>query len=414
MKQLFAGQFGRLFVAILALVTVGFVGCKKTEPQAAGAARGGPGGGGSANNAAPRAVKTTQSEARMIARAVEAPGTLAADEQATISFKVAGRLDQLRVDLGSSVRKGQVLATLETQDFKSRVNQAEAALQQARARLGLSPEGADDNFDILRTALVRQAAAVLAEARANRERTRKLVEEGVQPRAELDSVESTYQVADSRYQDAMEEVRNRQAVLLQRRAELQSAKQQLAETTIYAAFDGSIRERRANLGEYLNAGMPVVTLVRLHPLRLRVEVPERDVQGIRVGQAVSVAVEGEAVTAAGKVARISPALSEQSRTLILEAEVVNASGRLRPGSFAKAVIQTARTDAIVTVPPDAVVNFAGIQKVFTIKDGKAVENTVLVGRRAADWVEITEGLKANQTIILAPGNLAPGAPVTVN
>jgi RND family efflux transporter MFP subunit len=388
--------------------------CKKTEPQAASAGRGGGNLGGGANHAAPRAVKTAISEARVISRTVEAPGTLAADEQATISFKVAGRLDQLRVDLGSSVRKGQVLATLETQDFKSRVNQAEAALQQARARLGLSPEGTDDKFDIQKTALVRQAAAVLAEARANRERTRKLVEEGVQPRAELDSVESTYQVADSRYQDAIEEVRNRQAVLLQRRAELQSAKQQLAETIIYAPFDGSIRERRANLGEYLNAGMPVVTLVRLHPLRLRVEVPERDVQGIRVGQAVSVTVEGEFEPATGKVARISPALVEQSRTLILEAEVVNTRGRLRPGSFAKAVIQTARTDNIVTVPPDAVVNFAGIQKVFTIKDGKAVENTVLLGRREEGWVEITEGLQAAQTIILAPGNLAPGAPVTVN
>jgi multidrug efflux pump subunit AcrA (membrane-fusion protein) len=259
-------------------------GCSKNEPQAASPR----GGGGDAAKQPPRPVKVTQAISRAVARTVEAPGTLAADEQATISFKVAGRLDQLRVDLGTPVRKGQIIAQLETQDFQSRVNQAEAALQQARVRLGLAADGTNDNINIENTALVRQQRALLEEAKNNLDRTSRLVSEGVQPRAELDRADSAYKVADSRYQDAIEEVRNRQAVLLQRRAELQSAKQQLAETTLYAPFDGTVRERRANLGEFLAAGTPVVTIVRLHPLRLRVEVPERDAQGIRVGQPVRV------------------------------------------------------------------------------------------------------------------------------
>ena len=396
-------------------------GCGKSEPQAAssggggrgGAGGGGRGGGNDAANLPPKAVKVVQSGERSIVRTVEAPGTLAADEQATISFKVAGRLDKLRVDLGTPVRKGQIIAQLETQDFQSRVNQAVAALQQARVRLGLPPDGENDEIKIENTAVVRQTRALLEEAKNNLERGSQLVKEGVQPRAELDRVESAYKVAESRYQDAIEEVRNRQGVLLQRRAELQSAKQQLAETTLYAPFDGSIRERRANFGEYLSAGNPVVTVVRLHPLRLRVEVPERDAQGIRAGQSVSVTVEGEQETATGRIARISPAIQEQSRTLILEAEVDNQRGRLRPGSFAKAAIQTSSRNTAVTVPPAAVVTFAGIQKVFSIKDGKAYEISVVVGRRQDDWVEIVEGLKANQTVILAPGNLAPGQAVTV-
>ena len=412
---------------LLALALFSFTACKKSEPQAAGGGPGAPGGGkpggggpggrggeGGANNAAPKAVQVGQSESRTVARTIEAPGTLAADEQATISFKVAGRLDKLQVDLGSAIRKGQIIAQLETMDFKSRVNQSDAALQQARVRLGLAPEGTDDNINIENTALVRQAAAVLSEAKANLERSRQLVNQGVQPRATLDTVEANSKVAESRYQDALEEIRNRQAVLLQRRAELQSAKQQLAETTIYAPFDGSIRERRANQGEFLSAGNPVVTLVRLHPLRLRVEVPERDAIGIRKGQTVTVSVDGEVEKATGRIARISPAISEQSRTLIVEAEVINTQGRLRPGSFAKAAILTTTVNAIITVPPAAIVNFAGIQKVFTIKDGKALEKPIIIGRRETDWVEITEGLKAGEAVILSPGNLATGAPVTVN
>ncbi len=406
----------KLFLSTTILLlasTLFFSGCGKNEQQAAAPGGGGGKGGGDISKQPPKAVKVAQASERSINRSVEAPGALAADEQATTSFKVAGRLDKLRVDLGTPVRKGQMIAQLETQDFQSRVNQTVAALQQARVRLGLPPEGENDDIKIENTALVRQTQALLEEAKSNLDRTSQLVKEGVQPRAEMDRVESAYKVADSRYQDSIEEVRNRQAVLLQRRAELQSAKQQLAETTLYAPFDGSIRERRANPGEYLTAGTPVVTVVRLHPLRLRIEVPERDAQGIRAGQPVRVTVEGEADFASGRIARISPAIQEQSRTLIIEAEVENQRGRLRPGSFAKATIQTSSSNSVITVPPSAVITFAGIQKVFSIKDGKAIEINVVVGRRENDWVEIVEGLKANDTVILAPGNLAPGQPVTV-
>ncbi len=400
----------------LALVTLLFSlpllalnGCSKNEPQAASAR-----GGDNAAKQPPKQVKVTEASERFITRNVEAPGTLAADEQATVSFKVAGRLDKLRIDLGTPVRKGQLIALLETEDFISRINQTEAGLQQARARLGLSPTGENDNIVLENTAVVRQAHAVLEETKQNLERARQLVKEGVQPRAELDRVESAFKVADSRYQDAIEEVRNRQALLLQRRAELHAAKQQLAEATLYAPFDGSVKERRANLGEYLTAGAPVATIVRLHPLRLRVEIPEREAQGIRVGQQVRVTVEGDAEQAAGRIARISPAIQEQSRTLIIESEVDNQRGRLRPGSFAKASVQTSSNNSAIIVPPAAVVTFAGIQKVFTVKDGKAIERNVVVGRREADWYEILEGVKAGEPVILSPGTLVPGQPVTVS
>jgi RND family efflux transporter MFP subunit len=339
-----------------------------------------------------------------------APGTLAADEQATLSFKVAGRVSEIKIDLGSPARKGQVIAILETTEFNVRLQQAEAALQQARVRLGLPPQGADDRVDAEKTSLARQARALLEEAKSNRERTIQLVNQGIQSKAELDRVESAFKVADSRYQDALEEVRNRQAVLLQRRSELAIAQQQLIETTLYAPFDGAVRERRASLGEYLNAGAPVATIVRLHPLRLRVETPEREAQGIKVGQSVRVLVEGDQQSYSGRVARLSPAFQEQSRTLIIEAEVDNQQGKLRPGSFAKAEIQTSTTSDVVMVPASAIVTFAGIQKVFSVKDNKAVEKTVVVGRRDGDWA-VVEGVDAGAPIILSPGNLVSGQPV---
>src|SRR5262245_63839290 len=206
---------------------------------AAGACRGGEsqvvasrGREGGASNLPVKQVKLAQSEARRLTQTVTAPGTLAADEQAALSFKVAGRVNEIMIDLGSQVRKGQVIANLETTEFKVRLQQAEAALQQARVRLGLTPQGADDGVEAENTSLARQARAVLEEAKANRERTVQLVSQGIQSKAELDRVESAYKVADSRYQDAIEEVRNRQAVLLQRRSELAIAQQQLIDTTL--------------------------------------------------------------------------------------------------------------------------------------------------------------------------------------
>jgi RND family efflux transporter MFP subunit len=391
------------FVILLLPILFFLGGCSGGEAQVA-ASR------GAAANLPARQVKLAKSEARRLAQTVTAPGTLAADEQATLSFKVAGRVSEIKVDLGSQARKGQVIAVLETVEFKVRLQQAEAALQQARVRLGLPPQGNDDRIEPENTSLARQARAVLEEAKSNRERTTQLVNQGIQSKADLDRVESAFKVADSRYQDALEEVRNRQAVLLQRRSELAIAQQQLVEATLYAPFDGAVRERTASLGEYLNAGAPVATIVRLHPLRLRVETPEREAQGIKAGQPVRVLVEGDQQSYTGRVARLSPAFQEQSRTLIIEAEVDNQHGKLRPGSFARAEIQTSVTSDVVMVPTSAIVTFAGIQKVFSVNDNKAVEKNVVVGRREGDWV-VVEGLDAGAPVILAPGNLVSGQPI---
>jgi RND family efflux transporter MFP subunit len=146
---------------------------------------------------------------------------------------------------------------------------------------------------------------------------------------------------------------------------------------------------------------------------LRVEVPEREAQGIRIGQPARIIVEGDDRSAnSGHVARLSPAFQEQSRTLIIEAEVDNQQGRLRPGSFAKAEIHTTATSDVVMVPAAAVVTFAGIQKVFLAKDGKAMEKTVVVGRRENDWV-VVDGLEAGAPVILSPGNLVSGQRVSI-
>src|SRR4030095_3830480 len=305
----------RFIAGLLFCVLASFCGaCKSGYQGSAQQAR--PG-----ENTSARQVKTARVEETPFGETVTANGTLAAFDQSTASVKVAGRLNAISVDLGSVVQRGQVIAQLEPNDYKLRVQQSEAALGQARARLGLSPDGTDDKVSAEQTGTVRQAKAQLDEARLNRERAVRLVEQGVVARADYDAADASFKVAQSRYQDALEEIRNRQALLAQRRSELALARQQLADTALSAPWDGIVQLKRASVGEYLAAGAPVVDIVRMNPLRLRAEVPERDASTVRFGQNVRVSVEGDGKVYLGQIKRLSPVITAQNRMLMVEADV---------------------------------------------------------------------------------------------
>jgi len=361
---------------------------------------------------APRQVKTTAVAETPFGETVTANGTLAAYDQTTVSVKVPGRVRTISVDLGSVVSQGQVIAQIDPQDYQLRVQQADAALAQARARLGLAPEGTDDRIDPEQTATVRQARAVLDEARYNRDRASRLVEQGVIAKAEFDSATATFKVAEGKYQDAYEEIRNRQGILAQRRSELALARQQLKDTSVVAPLNGIVQEKRTSVGEYLAAGAPVVNIVKMDPLRLRAEIPERESHTVHTGQDVHVTVEGDPIVYSGKIMRLSPVIAEQNRMLVVEADVRN-NGKLRPGSFAHAEIVTNDAKMAVTVPNNAIVTFAGIEKVLVVQNGKALEKPITTGRRSTDFTEIIAGINVGEKVIVDPGNLQTGQAVEV-
>ena len=389
---------------VIAAISLSSAGCKSGYPVSARNTGG--------ESREPRPVKVAQASEISMEQTVSVTGTLAAFDQATVSAKVPGRMKSIAVDLGSVMKQGQVIAQIEQQDYQLRLQQAEAGLAQARARVGLSPEGKDDRIDPEATGTVRQAKAMLDDARLKLERAQSLVQRGVIAKAQLDGADAEHKVALSRYQDAIEEIRNRQALVVQRRSELEIARQQLADSTIYAPFDGVVQEKRASIGEYLSAASPIVNVVRMDPLRLRAEVPEREARNVKAGQEVRVTLEGDPNVYAGKIARISPTISAQNRVLIVEAEVRN-NGQLRPGSFARAEIVSAGGSSALAVPSNAVVSFAGIDKVILVQEGKAVEKPVTLGRRTAEWTEVLSGVKAGDAVVINPGNLQSGQPVVI-
>jgi RND family efflux transporter MFP subunit len=273
-------------------------------------------------------------------------------------------------------------------------------------------DGPHDEVEIDQTSSVRQARATLEEQRQQLERARSLVDQKLIAAAEFDTSQAAFVRAESALFSARDEVRNRQATLRQRRSELRMAKQQLADTGVRAPLSGTVQARQATAGEYLAAGAAVATVVRVDPLRMRVEIPERDAAAVRVGQTVRITLEGDGAAHPGRIVRVAPAFDEQNRTLAVEAELQN-PGDLRPGTFARAEIAVADDARVAAVPASSIVVFAGIEKVITVKDGRAVEREIKTGRRTAEWIEVVSGIEIGESVVVEPGNLQQGQAVEI-
>ena len=358
------------------------------------------------------AVQSAKVEMQEVDRFVDAVGTLDPNEEVVVSNQVEGIVQKVLVDLGDSVKAGQVIAELDTRELQLAVQQQQAALQQELARVGITD--ANVAFDEATTSQMRQAEAGFEEARLNLERTKKLFDEKVAAKQLLDQQQARYDVAEAAVRSARENVRNIRATISARRASLSLAEKKLTDAKVVAPMAGFIKDRAATEGQFLKANSPVFTIVQSRPLKLHVEIPETAITSIRPGRPVKFSVDAYAGrTFEGTISRLSPSVSQQSRTLRLEAIVNNADGALKPGLFARVTIQTDRREKALVVPAEAIFTFAGLEKAFLIEGGKIVERIVRTGGKLGDKVEVMEGLKEGDVVATSNhGSLQQGREVT--
>ncbi|MBM4060251.1 MAG: efflux RND transporter periplasmic adaptor subunit [Planctomycetes bacterium] len=373
---------------------------------------GGPGNAPARAAAAPRPVELHEVGTAALPRTVAVTGGLAAHEELVLGLQVGGRLLQLGVDVGDRVAAGDQLAALDPRDFDLEHARAAAALATALARLGQGDAGAD----VEAAAPVREAQAVLVEARLQRERVVTMVQEQLKAPADLEAADAALAVATSRLQRARDDVRTWIAEARQRRAELAQVEKRQQDARLLAPWPGRVGARHAAAGQVVGAGERVLTLLRTDPLRLRLPVPERLAPGVAVGQTVRFTVDGGAAERSGRVVRLGAGLDRSNRTLLVEAEVGNADGALLPGGFCRAQIVVAAAEPVVVVPKQAVASFAGVDRVFCVDappgtPGPAVGVIVQLGREAGAVVEVVRGVAAGARIVADATGLAPGVPV---
>jgi RND family efflux transporter MFP subunit len=376
-------------------------------------------------SSAPRELHTARAEIATWERSLRLPGELVAFEEATLAAKVPGKVQEISVDVGTRVKKDDLVTTLEPTDYELEVERADALLEMARVRLGSAIDGGEQPFDPAATPLAAQAQAELDEARREHERLRKLLSSGISAQAEMEHAETRLHRAESGLQDVLQLAQVQYALVAQRRVELEIAQSALDHTRIRAPFDGAVVERLVGTGEVLAAGAGVVRLVRDDPVRLRMHVSEPDAPAVRIGQAVRATFEGpsrgipaadprSAVQAAtGTITRVAPAIDAKSRTLLVEVDLPNPQGVYRAGSFASAEIIVDPDSRSLCVPAEALASFAGVDKLFLVEDGKAVEKRVSVGRRDEHRIEIVSGIDEGAEVVLSPGRLRAGESVSV-
>src|SRR5215471_19877860 len=201
-------------------------------------------------------VRTVPVEQRRQQRVVEAVGSLFAYDEVTVSSEAEGRVEEVMVDVGDRVSKGQTLARVSPVEFQLTVDQQQAALRQAQARLGLS-ETDGELKDLRQAAEVKKAAADLADAEQRYQRAQSLLETGVIPRQQYDEAEAKYNAAKATYDLAVQQVENMRASMQQSQVSVNLANKRLRDTQIRAPFAGHIKTREVTAGQYLKIQTPV-------------------------------------------------------------------------------------------------------------------------------------------------------------
>src|SRR5437879_1407190 len=355
-------------------------------------------------------VSTVPAVLRQLPRYFEATGSFAANEQTDVAPETSGKVAAVGVDIGSYVKRGQMIVKLDDADLRIRVQQAQALLDQAKAtlrqneaKIGLRP---GQKFNPENVPEVAAARAALDLAEANLRRYERLVETGDvsraaydQQKSQRDQLRDQYQVAIHQAQQNYATVGNSQAAVDAAQTQLALAKRNLNYSVVAAPMSGYISDRPADIGEYASPTSKVATIVSLNPLRVRIDVPEQAIPRVRAGESVSVTVSAYPDrNFAGHIARVSPSVNATSRTLSVEAEVENSSGELKPGQFATIRILLPQSEPAVLVPLRALRQISGATYVFVIKNGRAEQRLVQSGQTEGDLVEIKSGVAADEVV----------------
>src|SRR3990172_7025306 len=353
-------------------------------------------------------ITTAKAELRQVERSLLFVGELQAEAEAVVKAEVKGKVLEIYKNLGEAVNKGELIARLDSEEYKISHEQATQALKEAQSKYEL--------------------------ARLSRDRADGLFKKGLISERESD--------------EARESLNGLEATVKERQAALKMATKRQRDTDIVAPFSGVIKERFVNVGDYVDDKSAVASVVALSPLKLKASVPERAAGVVSKGMKGFVKVEAypgnifsdldkSAVASVvalsplklkasvperaagvvskgmkvfvkveaypgnvfeGSLVRVSPSLDPKTRALPIEVAFLNKDGILKPGVFAKGKVVTKSADKAVFVPEEALIAFAGIKKVFVIENGEASERIVKVGERIENLLEITEGVKEGEVI----------------
>ena len=378
------------------------VGCSKSETAQA---RG--------REDAAKPIKTESVRQEAVRRSVEVVGTLAAVDEVTVSSEAEGRVARLFSDLGDRVVAGQALLELDREKPQYNLDQQKAALERALAKFGATDPSHLPPIE--KTPDVLKAQAELVQAKQAFDRADELNRRQLVPKQTLDDAEAMFQSKQASYDASLQNARNLRADIAASEAALKLADRELRDTAIRAPFDGYIQKRLVSLGEYVKVQTPVMAVVRVDPLKVTAEIPEKMAPWIKLGQTVELHVDAYPdKTMTGKISRISPAVNTATRAFPFEALVPNTDALLKPGTFARVHIESSKVDQVMTLTYAAIQYRYGVNRVFVVDGDHLVARELKVGERMGERIEVVDGVKPGDAVALTEvDKLSDGTRVSV-
>jgi len=318
----------------------------------------------------PEAVTTVVAKAEPWQSNLSAIGSVAAVQGVTVSADLPGVIDAISFVSGKPVSKGDVLVRLDTKQEHAQLVAAEAARELARADL---------------------------------DRAKGMLANGIIPQATFDSTSAQFKQAD---------------------AHVGEIKATIERKTIRAPFSGVLGIRQVNLGQYLEGGAPIVGLQSLRPAYVNFTVPQQEIGALPIGSQVAVTSDAIGGSETGRINALDSTIDEATRHVHVQAVFDNADGKLRPGMFVEAKLPRGSAAQVITLPASAISYAPFGDSVFIVEDVKGPDGKtfrgvrqqfVKLGGSRGDQVAVFTGVKPGEEVVTSGVfKLRPGAAVTVN
>jgi len=300
-------------------------------------------------------------------------GKVYSDQEVALTPKIPGKVSSVRVKVGDQVRAGTVLLTLDPQDLQRAVDLAELGVRSAEANYQRTKE----QIDL---------------AKKNLERQRQLYAAGIISQAQLESFES--QASETPLQLA-------QIQWDQAKLSLQQARDALSNAAVLAPMDAAVAAVNVKAGEIASNVQPAVTLTDTASIYVALAVPENIVASLKAGQEAKVAVLAAGVAEVpGHIASIAPSADSRTQLYSVKVALANQDGAIKPGMFARVEMPTETQADVLAIKSEAIVVKNGKNTVYVVEDGRAAAKEVVAGLDTGEQVEIIQGLKAGDQVIV--------------
>jgi membrane fusion protein (multidrug efflux system) len=347
---------------------------------------------------------------------VAASGAVEANVTAQGAFQIAGRVARVYVEEGQAVAKGQVLAELDATDYRNGYDAAAAQADAARATDKKAQAG-------LRPQELEQARIDFQRWQDEYNRMKYLYDHKSLAANDFEKIDAGYKAAQQRYEMARQgtRVQDKEAANGQFRAaaaQMHEAQKRLADCKLRAPIAGFVGMRRIDVGDTVGAGIPVIGVLDLNPVKVRVAIPEAEIGKVREGARATVTIPSlDGRQFEGKVEAVGVTADPASRTYSVKISVPNPQRLLRAGMVAEARIYGSTMVNAITVPGDAIIRDArGVTHVYVYEPTRqrVYARRVDVGALLNNEVEIRNGLTGNEQIVVAgQQNVREGSPAKI-